>query len=342
MILLNNIKDSNEVKRIAEKVMEIFIEPFIINNQEFIVTGSAGVSIYPVDGEEADELIKNADTAMYQAKFKGKNQYALCTNHMKEKVQNDVALSNDLHKALDNNELLVYYQPQIDLSTGAISGVEALLRWVHPSRGMIPPGIFIPLAEKSNLINGIGEWVLKEAIAQTKRWQDMGLGHIPVAVNLSGMQFINPNLAEKVGLILKQTGLDPKYLELEITEGIAIKEENNALETLNKLKAIGITIAIDDFGTEYSSLNRLKMLPIDRIKIDMQFIQGIEKNKKDQAITMVIINLAKSLGLNVLAEGVETVPQLEFLTQKMCDYVQGYYYYKPMPAQELEKILADL
>ena len=210
---------------------------------------------------------------------------------------------------------------------------------MHPVRGMISPGIFIPIAEKNGLINSIGQWVLRTACMQNKEWQDMGLPHMVMAVNLSGVQLINPKIVENIENIIRETGLDPQYIELEITETVAIQEADYVIEVLNKLKTIGVSIAIDDFGTEYSSLSRLKMLPIDRIKIDMQFIQGMETNEKDKAITMVIINLAKSLGLNVLAEGVETTPQLEFLNQKMCDYVQGYYYYKPMPADEMEKVL---
>ena len=202
--------------------------------------------------------------------------------------------------------------------------------------------VFIPLAEKNGLINSIGAWVLKTACRQNKKWQDMGLAHIKMAVNLSGIQFINENIADDIEKILKESKLDPKYLELEITESIAIKETDFVIKVLEKLKKIGVSIAIDDFGKGYSSLSRLKNLPIDRIKIDKEFIQGIEKSPKDQAITGVIINLAKSLGMNVLAEGVETAPQLDFLNQKMCDYVQGYYYYKPMPAEEVEKILVDL
>ena len=322
--------------------MNIFKNPFYLRGQAYYITGSMGISQYPLDGEDVETLIKNADIAMYKAKNLGKNQYALCSKAMKEEVQMSMELSNDLYRALDRNELVVYYQPQIDLVTKKISGAEALLRWMHPTRGMISPGIFIPIAEKNSLINSIGEWVLREACIQNKKWQDKGLPEINIAINLSAIQILNPKLASNLANIIKETGLDPKYIELEITESIAIKETNHVIEVLNKLKKIGVSIAIDDFGTEYSSLSRLKMLPIDRIKIDMQFIQGLETNEKDKAITMVIINLAKSLGMNVLAEGVETENQLDFLNQKMCNNVQGYYYYKPMPADEMEKILVDL
>lgn len=342
MIMLSNISDIDFVTKIADKIMKIFSEPFVVNDQEFLVTASGGIAISPVDGEDSDTLVKNADLAMYKAKGKGKNQYAFCTDNMKSEVKQNMELSNDLYRALERNELEVYYQPQIDLVSKKISGVEALLRWKHPTKGMISPMVFIPIAEKNSLINSIGDWVLKESCLQNKRWQDKGLPPINIAVNLSGIQMMNPKLSENVERIITETGLDPKYIELEITESIAIKGTSYVTDILNKLKKIGLSIAIDDFGTGYSSLSILKMLPVDRIKIDMQFIRGLDTNKEDKAITMVIINLAKSLGLGVLAEGVETGLQLDFLNQKMCDNVQGYYFYKPMPADEMEKILFDL
>lgn len=342
MIMLNQVSDYPMVEVIAEKIMKIFADSFHINDQDFLVTASAGIAIYPVDGETPEELIKNADIAMYKAKAKGRNQYILCTEDMKAEVANNMELSNDLYRALENDEFIIHYQPQIDLASKKIVGVEALLRWNHSTKGMISPGVFIPIAEKNSLINSIGEWVLKEACLQNKKWQDMGLPHINVAVNLSSVQIINPHIATTIEHIIQETQLDPHYVQLEITESIAIKETHYVVETLNKLKEIGVSIAIDDFGTEYSSLSRLKQLPIDQIKIDMQFVQGIESNNKDKAITMIIINLAKSLGMHVLAEGVETEAQLDFLHQKLCDSVQGYYYYKPLPAASIGKILFDV
>ncbi len=338
-IMLDQIDDPLTITKTADGLMTLFTKAFTVNGQEFLVTASGGIAIYPTDGKDADSLIKNADMAMYQAKDKGKNQYALCNQQMKDAVQRNMELSNDLYRALEQDELHIYYQPQINLKTKKISGVEALLRWVHPTKGMISPGIFIPIAEKNSLINSIGEWVLKKACEQNKKWQEMGLPPITMAINLSAIQIINPKIAENIEGIIKESGLDPQYLELEITESVAIKERDYVLTLLNKLKKIGLAIAIDDFGTEYSSLGRLKDLPIDRIKIDLQFVQGIESSEKNKAITVVIINLAKSLGLSVVAEGVETKVQLEFLEEKLCDDVQGYYYYKPMPAHAMEKIL---
>lgn len=342
LIMINDISEYHTVTKILDKVMDIFEDLMVLEDQEFLITASAGIALYPVDGRDTDTLVKNADLAMYEAKAKGKNQYALCTEKIKDEVQLNMELSNDLYGAVERDELLVHYQPQIDLATNEIAGVEALLRWMHPTRGMISPGIFIPIAEENNLINDLGEWVLKTAATQNKKWQDMGLPPMVMAVNLSAIQMINPKIVENIEEIIKETGLDPKYIELEITESIAIEETDYVIDVLNKLKEIGFSIAIDDFGTEYSSLSRLKILPIDRIKIDMQFIQGIETNKKDRAITNVVINLAKSLGMNVLAEGVETAPQLDYLSENQCEYTQGFYHYKPMPADEIEKTLQEI
>ena len=339
LVLVNNLTNNDDIIKVVENLIEVFEHPFNVNGQEFYITCSAGVSVYPFDGEDAETLVKNADIAMYLAKSRGKNQYALCTEDIKEEVKQNIKLSNCLYRVQERDELILYYQPQVKLNTGQIIGLEALLRWNHPEMGMIPPSSFIPLAETNGTINSIGEWVLKTAARQNRIWQDKGYPHLRMAVNLSIVQFNNPRLVANVERILQETGLNPKYLELEVTESVATKESANIVDTLNRLKQLGVSISIDDFGTEYSSLNRLKELPIDRIKIDMQFVQGIEGNEKDQAITKVIINLAKSLGLEVLAEGVETAPQLEFLNQRMCDEVQGYYYYKPMPAEEIEKLL---
>jgi len=339
LVMVSNISKCKDIVTIADNIVKLFEKPFTVSGQEFFVTVSAGVAVYPVDGEDAGTLIKNAELAMYKAKSRGKNQYVLCTDDMKDEMQKNMILSNNLYRALERNELVVYYQPQINLYTGEISGFEALLRWKHPQMGMVSPGVFIPLAERNGLINSIGEWVLRTACIQNKKWQDAGVAHVRMSVNLSVVQFSNPRLIEIVGGILEETGLNPSFLELEITENIAIKEVNDTADILHKLKKLGVSVSIDDFGTEYSSLSRLKTLPVDRIKIDMQFVKGIESDEKDQAITKVIINLAKSLGLSVLAEGVETDLQKDFLSRNLCDDVQGYYYYKPMPAEDIEAIL---
>ncbi len=339
LIMVNNLEDKNDISTVADNIMGIFKEPFTVDGQEFFITGSAGIAVYPFDGNDSEALLKNADIAMYIAKSKGKNQHTLCTEEMKDEVMINRRLSNELYRILDWGELQVHYQPQINLISGNIVGVEALLRWKHPELGMIPPSVFIPLAEMNGTINNIGHWVLKTATIQNKKWQDMGLPPLRMGVNLSVVQLYHSDFIDGVASILKESGLKPEYLELEITEGVATQEADALVGILQELKNLGVFISIDDFGTEYSSLGRLKILPIDRIKIDMQFVQGIEYSEKDQAIARVIINLAKNLGIGVLAEGVETVPQMEFLAKETCDDVQGFYFYKPMPAEEIEALL---
>lgn len=271
----------------------------------------------------------------------GKNQVAMCSREMKETVNANAALSTRLYRALERGEFVLYYQPQVCLQTKKIIGLEALLRWKSPEYGMITPGKFIPLAEQTGLINPIGEWVLRQACAQNMSWKRMGLPSVRVAVNLSVIQLRNPKLHDIVKEVLEETGLHPADLELEITESAATKESDYIIDLLVRLKSLGIMLSIDDFGTEYSSLSRLKMLPVDRIKMDMQFVHGIDGSDKDKAITKIIINLAKNLGLKVIAEGVETETQLDFLNQKLCDEVQGFYYFRPMPPEQVENVLRN-
>lgn len=340
LIQITQLTKAEDIRKIAEKILQVFSHPVTVKEQEFFITASMGIAVYPQDGEDAEVLIKNADLAMYISKDKGRNQYTLCSPTMKDDVIRKMKLTNSLFRAQERNELVLYYQPQVNVTTGEIIGMEALLRWKHPDMGMIPPGQFIPLAEQTGLINSIGQWVIETACMQNKEWQSMGFPPIRVAVNLSIEQFRNPSLVHMIADILNKTQLDPKYLELEITESIAVEEADYVIRILHELKELGVTIAIDDFGMEYSSLSRLKALPVDRIKIAMQFVHGItEESSKDKAITAVIIQLAKSLDLNIIAEGAETEAQVEFLYQQLCDEIQGFYYYKPMPAEELEKIL---
>lgn len=338
IILINNLDDETEAVRVADKVMDAFKNSFYVYDQEFYVSASGGLSIFPFHGKDPETLIMNADLAMYRAKDRGKNQYIMFTNNMKEEMERNTKLSSLLYSVLEKNELFLHYQPQVKVCTGEIVGFEALLRWNNPDFGMISPAVFIPIAETNGTINSIGEWVLKTAVQKNKEWQDKGFPPVRVSVNLSIVQFRNPNLVNRIVSILKESGLEPKYLELEITESVASKDSAQVQRTLKQLRDLGVTISIDDFGMEYSSLDRLKALPIDRIKIDMNFVQGIEINEKDQAITKIIINLAKSLGLKVLAEGVETARQLQFLNHKKCDEVQGYYCYRPMAADGVEKL----
>ncbi len=339
LVLLNNIEEPVHIEYVAEKLIRLFDRPLKVNGQEFFVTASAGIAVSPVDGADGDSLIKNADIALHEAKLRGKNRYVLCTPDLKQEVKMNMKLSNSMFRASERGELSLHYQPQINLQAGKIVGVEALLRWKHPQLGPISPVRFIPLAEKSGLITKIGEWVLKEAVQQSKSWQQAGLSPLRMGVNLSAIQFNDPRIVDIIGETLAKNGLAAQCLEVEITENMVIRDLDYTLEILCKLKELGVSIAIDDFGTEYSALSRLKLLPLDRIKIDMQFVQGIDHSQKDRAITEVMINLGKSLGLKVLAEGVETASQLEFLRNKRCDDVQGFYYYRPMPAAEMEKLL---
>lgn len=339
LVMFPQIDTQEQIEQAGDKLMSVFEDPVILKGQEFYITASAGVAVYPIDGEDVETLIKSADLAMYTSKDHGKNQVTFCSPIMKEAVKEKMQLTNDLYRALEREELLLYYQPQVQIDTGKIIGLEALIRWQHPERDMVPPIKFISLAEQTGLIHPIGEWVLKTACRQNKAWQDMGLASVVMAVNLSVEQFRTPHLTEVVAKALRESGLSPEYLELEITEGIAIKESDYIIPILNNLKEQGVAISIDNFGTAYSSLSRLKELPIDRLKMAMEFVQGIDKGTKDKAIVMVIINLAKSLGLRVIAEGVETEGQLAFLTKGICDEVQGYYFHRPMPAADVQKIM---
>lgn len=340
IVLANNLTNPDEVKLIAERILGVFEKPFKLNNLEIHVTASIGIALYPIDGEDKEILIKNADLAMYKAKSKGRNQYEICTALMKITMAKNVEMYNSLHLAIERNELVLYYQPQVSYHSGKIIGVEALLRWNHPQLGMVAPGKFIPLAEQTGLISSIGDWVIRNACQQNKLWQDAGLPCIRMALNLSIHQF-NTQIVNQVSTILEETGLNPEYLELEITETIAMQETGYIIEVLQAFQALGITISIDDFGTEYSSLNYLKHLPVDRIKIAIPFVQGIGVSDKDEAITIAIIHLARNLGLKVIAEGVENKAQLIFLTRRMCNEIQGFYFYKPMPANEIEALLRN-
>lgn len=334
LVILKNINRPQDIISIADRIMKSYEYPLII---KFFVTVSAGIALYPIDGEEPDILIKNADLAMYASKNQGKNQYTLCSPELKQEIMKKTRLTHSLYRAQQRDEFLLYYQPQISVSTKKIIGVEALLRWNHPQMGMIMPNLFIPLAEQTGLINPIGEWVLRTACSQCVERHKLGIPLIRMAVNLSLMQILNPKLVGSVQEILRETGLDSQYLELEITESIACKNTEHVISVLNELKGLGTTISIDDFGVEYSSLNRLKRMPVDRIKIDMQFVHSINQSKKDDAIVKIIVQLGKSMGLNVIAEGVETESQLDFLTNQLCDEVQGFYFYKPMPADDMKK-----
>ena len=342
LILIEYIENKADIGMVAEKILEIFQKPFNIDNHDLYITTSIGGAIYPIDGKDVETLIKNADIAMYRAKEKGNNRFELCTPLIKNSVVEEMKLTNSLYRALERNELELYYQPQVNIKSGEIIGLEALIRWHHRKFGIINPLDFIHIAEKTGLILPIGEWVIRSACRQNKAWQAAGIVNVPIAVNLSVNQFQNTRIVEDIGKILRESELDPRDLELEITENIIMKETDYIVDSLKQLKQLGVKIAIDDFGTEYSSLNYIKQLPVDKIKIAMSFIRGINLNEKDEAIINVIIVLAKNLGLKVIAEGVETKEQLDFLRKQLCDEVQGFYYYKPMTAPQIEKLMRKI
>ncbi len=339
-VVLDDVESTRHVALVARKILDFMAQPFMLEDNEVVVTTSIGVAFYPNDASSAEELQKNADAAMYHAKEKGKNTYQFFTTEMNDLVSNRLSLENSLRKAMEEGQLLLHYQPQIELSTGQIVGVEALLRWRHPERGFIPPLEFIPLAEELGLMTPIGEYVLREACRQNKQWQDELGASLCMAVNLAGWQLEQPDFADTVARVLRDTGLAPQCLELELTENVLMKNIDQALLTLNKLGKMGIRVAIDDFGTGYSSLSYLLNLPIDTLKIDKCFIQNIGQHEDSATITKAVIALARSLKLNVVAEGVETKEQLDFLDEQGCDFIQGYYFCKPRAEEELRPMLA--
>ncbi|MEW5943768.1 MAG: EAL domain-containing protein [Pseudomonadota bacterium] len=340
LIVLPDAKDMSDTAIVAQKIVEFMTEPFSINGLELSVSASIGISLYPQDGKDAETLIKNADAAMYHAKHKGRNNYQFFTGAMNASALEHLSIGNSLRHAITRQEFFLAYQPQIDLASGKVIGAEALIRWRHPQKGMISPTKFIPIAEEHGSIITIGEWVLREACAQNCRWQKAGLPAIPVAVNLSAFQFRQHNLAETIARILDETGLDPHYLELELTESLLMEEAEVTIEAISKLKSLDLKLSIDDFGTGYSSLSYLKRFAIDKLKIDRSFVRDIPGATDDNAIVAAIITLAKSLDLTVIAEGVETQEQFDFLSALNCDQIQGYYFSKPVTGSEFTEFLA--
>ncbi len=334
-ICLPHVKSESEVLQAVHLVIDSFTEPFQLWDNEIYVKTSIGISLFPDDGDTTETLIKNADTAMYKSKEISGNSFHFFTEGMDTRTFESVKLENALYRALDQKELLVYYQPQIDLTTNQIVGVEALLRWNHPNKGMIAPDQFIPIAEETALIVPIGEWVLREACKQLKQWHDEGHPLLSVSVNLSARQFEQNNLFALVSSTLSEVNLSPEHLHLELTENLIIKNRDLTLKTMKELKGLGIKIAIDDFGTGYSSLGYLKSLPIDTLKIDKSFLLDNTDENANAAITSTIITLAQNLNLRVIAEGVETKQHVEFLSARNCYLMQGYYFSKPMSAEEI-------
>ena len=343
VVVLENIHSEDNVRRLAEAVLTSLSQTVTIQGHEIAGTASIGISVYPKDGNAVDQLLKHADQAMYQAKAAGKNRYQFFKRSMDDTAVNYLLLENDLRRAIDKDELTLHYQPQVDLRTGKIIGLEALARWFHPTRGSISPVHFIPLAEDTGLIEPLGEWVLREACQRFQYWLSKGINFNKVAVNLSAKQFTEKSFETVVAEVLKKTGLPPRYLELEITESSAMAHAAETIDTLTTLSKMGLSLAIDDFGTGYSSLAYLKRFPIQKLKIDRSFIDDIDtdNNSSDAAIAQTIIDLARNMKVQVLAEGVERISQSEWLLERGCDQVQGFFYSRPLNEEQLLELVSD-
>ena len=342
VILLADVEHAGDAALSAQKILAALTVPHCIDQLELHVTVSIGISIYPDDGQDADSLIKSADTAMYHAKEGGRNNYQFFEQTMNVRAVERHSIEGGLRRALAQQEFILHYQPKIDLETGTISGVEALVRWQHPQRGLILPEQFVWIAEDCGLIVPIGAWVLREACGQARAWQDAGLSPIPVAVNISAVQFRHKDFLASLTGILKDTGLAPRYLELELTESVLMQDADAAAGLLKALKAMGVGLAIDDFGTGYSSLSYLKRFPIDTLKIDQSFMRDIThatSDTDDAAIVAAVVSMGKSLNQRVIAEGVETREQLAFLQAQGCGEGQGFYFSRPVTAEKLADLL---
>jgi len=338
-IIFSGLDSYNEIPKIADKIIKIIKEPIVLNDTEHVVGSSIGISLYPDDSQDAGILIRNADAAMYHAKELGRENFTFFSEEINQRNQHRRFMENSLRRAIGQDEFELFYQPQIDLSTGMMIGSEALVRWNDPHRGMIAPMDFIPIAEETGLILEIGDIVFRKACKQIRSWLDMGMTPTPVAINLSAIQFKDGKLIEMICSVLKEEELSPKWIELEITESAIMESADDAVMILEQLSSLGIKISIDDFGTGYSSLYYLKKFPVDKLKIDQEFIRGLPDNNNDVILTSAMIKLAHNLGIDVLAEGVETKEQTDFLNQHGCRFVQGYHFSKPVPVKDFEKML---
>ncbi|WP_434686052.1 EAL domain-containing response regulator [Pseudanabaena minima] len=341
-LIISDIKDPTSIKMETQKILDLLSRPYNLYGHEVFITSSIGITIFPEDHQEVEGLIKNAELAMYYAKNHGRNSYKLYSSDLNAQSSEYMALANSLHRAIDRNELRVFYQPLVDLQSGQIVGAEALARWQHPDLGIIMPSKFIPVAEQTGLILRLSEVILYSVCEQMRLWRNSGINYGFVAVNLSGQHFRpDNNLIELISKVLQETGTEPEHLELELTESIIMQNAEFTIQVLSQLQAIGVKIAIDDFGTGYSSLSYLKHFPVNTLKIDRCFIQDITTDRHDATISLAIIDLAHSLSLQVIAEGVETAEQIQLLKDNSCDQVQGYFFSPPLPAPEFEKMLID-
>jgi diguanylate cyclase (GGDEF)-like protein len=338
-ILLPQIKDVEDTIKMAKRILDTLKQPFEIKEQQLYIKTSLGIAISPQDGEDSESLLKNADAALYRAKEKGRNRYQFYSSTITSKASLLLKLENLLHQAIEKNEFTLNYQPQVKLTTGEITGMEALLRWHHPDLGQIAPEKLISLAEQTDLIIPIGQWVLKTACLQNLTWQQMGLKPLPIAVNLSPRQFQQPNLVATIVQTLEETGLEPRYLEVEITETSIIQDEQFAAQIFQELRALGVSISLDDFGTGYSSLSYLQKFPFQTLKIDRTFVQALQNNPQDTAILSAMIVLGRICNLRVVVEGVETLQQLELLEKLHCEEVQGFWFSHPLKTEEATQLL---
>jgi diguanylate cyclase (GGDEF)-like protein len=341
VVLVEAFQGPGDLAQVAEKILVEVAEPMTVYGREFQITASIGVSTCPVDGEDLQALLKNADIAMYRAKQQGKNTYQFYAEQMNPHSVERLELEAALRRALERNELTLHYQPKVQARTGRVTGIECLLRWQHPTIGPVPPDQIVPLAEETGLIVPIGKWALRTACLQARKWAEQGLPLFRMAVNLSARQFMSATLLDDVVDTLTETGMDPRWIEFEVTESVMMPEPEQAVKLLRKLKAIGVWLTIDDFGTGYSSLAYLKRLPIDGVKIDASFVRGVPVDASDVAITDTILAMSRSLGLKAVAEGVETRDQMMFLERRGCDEMQGYYFCKPLPAEQLTVYLRE-
>ncbi|MFC3883852.1 putative bifunctional diguanylate cyclase/phosphodiesterase [Bacillus songklensis] len=337
IILFENV-DYTQIVEVAERILYGFSSPFLLGNEFFYTSPSIGISLYPVDGTDAETLVKAADQAMYSAKERGKNTFHFYTADSHKNHYRKMRLEQGLRKAIDCNELILHYQPQVNIRTGEITGVEALIRWNHPELGLISPMEFIPLAEEYGMIIPIGNWVLETACKQSQLWRQEGMPSLRMAVNISVAQFKSPYFTRKVKRILEETGMDPRLLELEITESI-MQDIKESTYIINELRALGVNVSIDDFGTGYSSLSVLNHLPVNKIKIDRSFIKDVTSQPHTTSIVQKIIEMGKDLSFLIIAEGVETEQQVSFLQGIHCDEAQGYFFSPPLPAHEMEQML---
>ena len=338
-LILEDIEESNDIITITQKILYLMTQPVSIEDNEFYTSFSIGIALYPNDGESAETLLKNADAAMYRVKEEGRNNYQFYTEDMTTRAFERMHLETQLRKAIENHEFELYYQAQLDLSSQKIIGMEALIRWNHPNLGIVPPSQFIPLAEDTGLIIQIDDWVMEKGIVQWVEWLKKGIDPGKLSLNLSQLQLDTPNFIKKVTNLIDNYQIDPHKIIFEVTESQIMKNPKKAIKILQELSTLGIELAIDDFGTGYSSLSYLKQLPINKLKIDQSFIHDIPQDMDDMEITRTIIAMSKGLHLDIIAEGVETKEQSEFLTENGCNEVQGFYYHKPASKKDIEKFL---